>query len=479
MANESISVDDDCTNTECNEDNITFLENNIMEEQTHLLDYRSMELSERRKRYREETNENLNDWHQVSKRPGKRVRSQQNLEGDLIQICVRSSQVLPKQFALAKLLRDNKIIDITKVKYVNNYKIYITFNKESSAESFLTCTFFSNLGWRCQKTSELGISYGIIKNMDLDLSDEELLDNLRSDVEIMSIKRLNRRHEGKWVVSESVKLMFKGSSLPPYVYILGLRIRVEPYIYPVTQCSNCWRYGHTAKFCPSNKIICPKCTGNHPNCEVTFFKCVNCSGNHMALNKICPVYKKERRIRDLMSEYNCSYQKALTIYVPPSPVLSTKSYDDLIDMQHKHIYTSTLLIDSPLNIEEQRADRINSEPLNTNNLTVNKTTLKKKKKKKQQNQEEENIILETNETRVNDIDNESNVDDSGGNNKKSFDSGLIDKIKVVIFKNNLNLNSKIKEIVQIIIEYITVVVIDFCSDLSRVKWLFNNLSNNG
>ena len=61
------------------------------------------------------TNENLSDWHQV--------RSHKNLEGNLIQICVRSSQVLSKEFALAKLLKDNIIIDITKVKYVNIYKI--------------------------------------------------------------------------------------------------------------------------------------------------------------------------------------------------------------------------------------------------------------------------------------------------------------------------------------------------------------------
>lgn len=37
----------------------------------------------------------------------------------------------------------------------------------------------------------------------------------------------------------------------------------------------------------------------------------------MAMTKICPVYLKERRIRELMAEFNCSYKKALLIYVPP------------------------------------------------------------------------------------------------------------------------------------------------------------------
>ncbi|CAG4982966.1 unnamed protein product [Parnassius apollo] len=35
--------------------------------------------------------------------------------------------------------------------------------------------------------------------------------------------------------------------------------------------------------------------------------------------KICTVFLKEKRIRDLMAEFNCSYKKALMLYVPPSP----------------------------------------------------------------------------------------------------------------------------------------------------------------
>ena len=66
-----------------------------------------------------------------------------------------------------------------------------------------------------------------------------IFDNFRSNVEIIYIKRLNRRFEVKWVESDSVILMSKGSSLPAYVYIPGLRIRGETYTYPATQYSNC------------------------------------------------------------------------------------------------------------------------------------------------------------------------------------------------------------------------------------------------
>ncbi|CAG5020343.1 unnamed protein product [Parnassius apollo] len=65
--------------------------------------------------------------------------------------------------------------------------------------------------------------------------------------------------------------------------------------------------------------MCPKCGGEHENCDTKTFKCVNCSGSHMALAETCPAYLKERRLRELMAEFNCTYRRALTIYVAPAP----------------------------------------------------------------------------------------------------------------------------------------------------------------
>lgn len=158
-----------------------------------------------------------------------------------IQICASSKEVMPKQYALAKLLRDHNISGIVKVKYLNNYKIHLSFDTEYNAEKFLTCKILIDLGWRCQKTWEVGLSFGIIKNIENDLSEEEILKNISSDTEINSVKRLNRRHYEKWVPSTSCKIGFKGPNLPKYIYLLDLRIRVHPYEFPVTQCVRCWR----------------------------------------------------------------------------------------------------------------------------------------------------------------------------------------------------------------------------------------------
>lgn len=266
------------------------------------------------------SSEEAEGWNLVSR--GSKARKDE--EVILVQICVTSQKDLPKQFALAKILQQQKIDNITKVKYVSSTKMILTFDKETCAEEFVKCMAFVEREWKCQKTSEVGVSYGVIKNMDLDLTEEAALEALSSPIQIISAKRLNRRNSEEsgaaWIKSESIRLGFKGDLIPTHVFVHGMRIKVDTFVFPVTQCGRCWKFGHTSKFCPSKKIVCPKCTKKHENCENTTFVCVNCRGPHMAMQKSCPVFKKERRIRELMSEFNVTYRKAQSMYVPPTPI---------------------------------------------------------------------------------------------------------------------------------------------------------------
>lgn len=279
------------------------------------------------KRLREE-NSSEEAWIEVTRGRSKLLRLGEpgETEKEKIQVCMTCKEPLPKQFASARLLKTHNITSnsIYKIKYIHKNKMLITFDNVTGANEFLSCSVFTDMGWSCQKTSEVGVSYGLIKAMELDISDEDLKANLTSSAEVISIKRLNKRcsenPEGNgWTPSETIRLGFQGSSLPSYVYIYNLRIPVERFVFPVTQCANCWKFGHLKIRCPYKKLVCPKCSQNHENCTITSYTCVNCSGDHMAFDKICPYFKKEKKLRNLMSEFNCTYRKALTIYVPPSP----------------------------------------------------------------------------------------------------------------------------------------------------------------
>ncbi|XP_053624904.1 uncharacterized protein LOC128683366 [Plodia interpunctella] len=231
------------------------------------------------------------------------------------EVCITSLEILPKQMAMAKLLRGENISNILRIKYKSPYKVLIQVEDEETAEKLLGCQKILNMGCRCQMTTETSFCYGIVKNVDLDMTEKDLVDVVESSAEVVSIKRLNRIDaDGKWVPSETIRLCFKGTILPPYITAYGCRFKVDTYIFPVTQCSGCWKFGHVVKFCPTKKIVCPKCGENHENCEIKEFSCANCKGSHLALDKICPIYQKEKLIRSIMSKNNTTYRKALLIY---------------------------------------------------------------------------------------------------------------------------------------------------------------------
>lgn len=409
-----------------------------------------------------------------------------------VDLYISSYEKLPKQFALAKLLKANNIADVIRVKYINPYKVLIQFENADSMEELINCKPLQDLGWRCYKPMEVNISYGVIKNVELELCEKDILDMISSNFELISVKRLKRRskeineeNNGKgWEDSESVRLGFKGSSLPAFVYIYGMKVNVEPYVFPVTQCSRCWRYGHSLRSCPSTKIICPKCGKNHANCETSVFKCINCTGNHFSLDRTCPMFKKEKRLRDLMAEFNCSYRKAMQLYVPPEPPISAAEQQAPASSATIHNLPGVMPAQS------QNANRISyanitktlsqsSTPvsqLNAMNSTTSSQGKTKKSKKKKQNLKESgnwNIYSESEEV-MNEFVNESESDIRS--NKETEEKRenlratlnfrqLLHKLYGVFFISQDNIKSKILQGVTLFIEWLLTIAGQYISDL--------------
>ena len=64
----------------------------------------------------------------------------------------------------------------------------------------------------------------------------------------------------------------------------------------IRHCLRCQNYGHLSRFCKSAAETCGKCAGPHATSSCTAtpkdFKCANCSKNHCAGSRICPVNTK-------------------------------------------------------------------------------------------------------------------------------------------------------------------------------------------
>lgn len=402
-----------------------------------------------------------------------------------IEVSLTCTEKLPKQFGLAKMLRDENIKNVIKVKYINAFKALIHFSDEESAETILQSKKFTENGYKCQKTLEINQSYGVIRDVDLHLSEEEILQGLHSSTTILSVKRLKRKNtnDGHWELSESVRICFKGSSLPSHVFIYDTRTHVTPYIYPVTQCSRCWRFGHSIRLCPSLKMICPKCTKSHANCETTQFKCNNCTGKHMAMAKICPTYMKEKRLRELMAEFNCSYKKAITLYVPPSP--------RGLDSAHDQPLPSNTYISSPEQPQLNTILDIDAAPTYARVTKYNQKKSKKSSKTERNKnykkplKEKEKEIFDW----VSDLsEDECRLEEQPKDSSNSIDSNklswrlLLKKLKEKILEEgNSSWEDKIKSCVKIIAEGLLSLVMQFISDqpcCNFIKQLWISTSHN-
>lgn len=167
---------------------------------------------------------------------------------------------------------------------------------------------------------------GIIKMVDTYFKEEYIKENIESNIKVLSVKRLKRKlfdetsKQNIFVDRQMVILTFLGNNIPDTVKINMVNFIVEPYIYPVVQCFNCLRYGHTNKMCKSARK-CQRC--GQENC--TFDDCVNhqiclhCnSSEHSSMSRTCSVYIKQKNIKIIMANENISFKEAEVISNNPS-----------------------------------------------------------------------------------------------------------------------------------------------------------------
>jgi hypothetical protein len=411
------------------------------------------------KRMRSDTDEEEPEWKLIQRKE-KKVK-----EKDSLEIYISCKDKMPKQFLLAKLLKEEGIKDIIRVKYLNHYKIRIEISDEIYANKLETCKKFIDMGWRFYRAMEVTNSYGVIKNVDIDMTDKEILESIvgPGDTQLVSVSRLKRRNmdkqlsEQSWIPSEAIRLCFKGTNIPPYVLVNDLKIKVDRYVFPVTQCSRCWKFGHTAKICLSKNQVCPKCGKSHPNCETHIYNCVNCNGNHMALVKSCPIYMKEKKIRELMADFNCTYRRAMSMYVFPST--PKQQINALPDQANTFNFTPQLDTIEPVADSTPTFANVVKTGKIRNEETTKYFNYLEKKKACRSTENDVGVLLNSEKTQFASR-SSSNVESTGEKRREVNFEELLSRLKKIIFLNNESFQSKCQSIIKCCVQWIILIVVD-------------------
>lgn len=211
--------------------------------------------------------------------------------------------------------------DIKVIEMVGRMLVKISFNTIKAANDCVNNEKLKSMGLVTFIPRSAIETYGVVRHVPPDLSDEEILASIRSEIPVSSIFRFSRQDpdkKGERIPTFTIKLGFLGDVIPKHVYICYVRANVEHYIPQLRQCAKCGRIGHAMATCRSD-ARCIKC-GSSQVCEGACLnvKCILCGGNdHNSTNrKNCPIWDRELKIHEIKNIQKISRKQAIEIVDP-------------------------------------------------------------------------------------------------------------------------------------------------------------------
>ena len=148
---------------------------------------------------------------------------------------------------------------------------------------------------------------------------EAVIDKDKEDIikieRLKSYKRNSNTGEVKEESTHKIIVIWEGNSLPNSIgmYDNLFRTDVKPYIEPVKQCFNCYKYGHWKLSCNAKRLCCICGKDFHGNNCSENIKCVNCGLAHRSTSRDCSWYKYNMKIKKLMAEERITVREAISI----------------------------------------------------------------------------------------------------------------------------------------------------------------------
>ncbi|XP_055608087.1 probable serine/threonine-protein kinase MARK-A [Uranotaenia lowii] len=227
---------------------------------------------------------------------------------------------------IAKMLKNIEIKTYKELTQAGRGRFKITFEKPSHAEQLLNSKLLKEIyNYKVYTPKMYQTSYGVIKGIPLSLSNQEILENIECSKKVEKIERITRmkfdngKPIGDPIPTLALKIQISGEILPENVKIYGVLAKVDPYIFPIKQCQNCWRFGHKIKSCKA-KIKCKRCGQEHDTkvCQSHEPQCIHCQGNHESNDRQCPERTRQHNINLVMTTQKLTFIEAIKLY-PKQP----------------------------------------------------------------------------------------------------------------------------------------------------------------
>ena len=184
--------------------------------------------------------------------------------------------------------------------------------KQIHSEAFLVCTSFADFPVTSHKS--LNSCKGVIRSRDL--ANCPLVQIIHFVDNVIHVKRIITKRDGKEVPTNTLILTFDIPNTPTYIKAGYLNIPVLPYIPNPLRCFTCQRFGHASnRYKQTVKCACCAEEGHtDQNCSQAY-KCVNCGESHPDYKKDCRACKCEYQTQYIKTTKNVSFVEARNEYV--------------------------------------------------------------------------------------------------------------------------------------------------------------------
>lgn len=226
------------------------------------------------------------------------------------------------------LIACSLIAGIIEIKKVASNRVRVICKDMDSANNIIKCqNLRSQHNINAYIPNEYVKAVGIVKDVPLDLTNNEIIEYLESDIPVEQIERMNfwDRNEMRAKPGTSIKITFRSTNIPQQIKLYYTIKKVEHFVPRPVVCNKCLRFGHIARACRSRETKCTNCSqtthstedrscnGSCEHCRKTCLtKCNHCTenANHRSNALICPIMKNEMKIKECMVKQKLPYAEA-------------------------------------------------------------------------------------------------------------------------------------------------------------------------
>lgn len=239
-----------------------------------------------------------------------------------------------------RFLKTNSFKNIVdgSLKRIGRNRVSLSFSNFEDANSFIDSPMLDKHDYRAFIPSFNITRMGIVRGVPVEWSEEEIKENINVPFRcgpILKVRRLKRKittnGSSELKSTETVVLTFDGQVLPKRIFICYTALPVDLYIFPTVQCYRCCRFGHVRANCRAKTPRCFKCgqnTHEGNNCLINDddIHCCLCNGSHIATDRKCLEFARQKSIKETMAKSCLSYIEASKLH----PEISKKSYADAL-----------------------------------------------------------------------------------------------------------------------------------------------------